>query len=230
MTTDVIPILRVADTAAAARWYARLGFSIEFEHRFEPHLPAYVGIRREGAQIHLSEHTGDARPGTLVYIWVDDIQPIAAEFGVTVEDAPWGREVALTDLDHNRLRVAQPLPAPDVDSQLGSGVESELLALEAAMWHDATRGDPTWMDEHLADDFIEHGYSGRSYDRTAILELPIGPIEATLVDPVVRPIGRDAALIAYRSRDGRGHANRASVWTRTDGRWRLAFHQGTPSD
>jgi hypothetical protein len=57
--------------------------------RFEPHLPAYVGLRREGAQLHLSEHEGDARPGTLVYIWVDAIEPIAAEFGVTV-DGPMG--------------------------------------------------------------------------------------------------------------------------------------------
>ena len=82
MTTDVVPILRVADAAAAVVWYRRLGFEQQFEHRFEPHLPAYVGIRRGGAQIHLSEHTGDATPGTLVYLWVDEIDPIAAEFGV----------------------------------------------------------------------------------------------------------------------------------------------------
>ena len=90
MTTDVVPILRVADAAAAVVWYRRLGFEQQFEHRFEPHLPAYVGIRREGAQIHLSEHAGDATPNTLVYMWVDEIDPIAAEFGVTVSDAPWG--------------------------------------------------------------------------------------------------------------------------------------------
>jgi hypothetical protein len=98
----------VAHAATAARWYARLGFAVAFEHRFEPHLPAYVGIRREGAQIHLSEHEGDARPGTVVFIWVDDVDPIAAEFGVEVHDAPWGREISLTDPDHNRLRVAEP--------------------------------------------------------------------------------------------------------------------------
>jgi catechol 2,3-dioxygenase-like lactoylglutathione lyase family enzyme len=108
MTTDVVPIMRVTDAAAAVVWYRRLGFEQQFEHRFEPHLPAYVGIRREGAQLHLSEHAGDATPGTLIYIWVDEIDPIAAEFGVAVSEAPWGREIALTDLDGNRLRVAQP--------------------------------------------------------------------------------------------------------------------------
>ena len=110
MSTEVIPIMRVSDTGVAAQWYARLGFSVQFEHRFEPHLPAYVGIRRDGAQIHPAEHAGDARPGTLVYIWVDAIHPIAAEFGVAVDDAPWGREIHLTDPDHNRLRVAEPVP------------------------------------------------------------------------------------------------------------------------
>jgi catechol 2,3-dioxygenase-like lactoylglutathione lyase family enzyme len=110
MTTDVVPILRVADAAAATGWYRRLGFEQQFEHRFEPHLPAYVGIRREGAQIHLSEHAGDATPDTLVYMWVDEIDPIAAEFGVIVSEAPWGREISLTDPDGNRLRIAEPSP------------------------------------------------------------------------------------------------------------------------
>jgi hypothetical protein len=111
MTTDVVPILRVADVASAVAWYGRLGFLKQFEHRFEPHLPASVGLRRDGAQIHLSEHAGDATPGTLVYIWVDEIDPIAVEFGVSVSEVPWGREIALTDPDGNRLRVAEPLPS-----------------------------------------------------------------------------------------------------------------------
>ena len=110
MTTDVVPILRVRDAAAAVAWYRRLGFEQQFEHRFEPHFPAYVGIRREGAQLHLSEHAGDATPDTLVYVWVDEIDPIATEFGVAVSDQEWGREIHLTDPDGNRLRIAEPTP------------------------------------------------------------------------------------------------------------------------
>lgn len=228
MTTDVVPIVRVADAAVAARWYERLGFHVEFEHRFEPHLPAYVGIRREGAQLHLSEHAGDARPGTLVYIWVDAIDPIAAEFGVTVDDAPWGREIHLNDPDHNRLRVAEPVSRVSVDDQLGSGTVERLTALEHAMWDSSTRGDRSWMDAHLTDDFTEFGYSGRSYTRAETLELTVGTIEATLDDIEVRAVGRDAALVTYRSVELRGAANRASIWRRVAGEWRLAFHQGSP--
>jgi hypothetical protein len=228
VTTDVVPILRVADAAVAAQWYARLGFTVEFEHRFEPHLPLYVGIRRDGSQIHLSEHEGDARPGTLVYVWVDDVDAIAAEFGITVDEAPWGREISLTDPDHNRLRVAEPMGRAGADDHLGAGTVEVLTALEHAMWDASTRGDRSWMDAHLTDDVTEFGYSGRAYTRADILDMPVGTIEATLADVVVRAVGRDAALVTYRSDEPRGAANRASLWRRADRRWRLAFHQGTP--
>ncbi len=109
MTEQVVPIFRVTDAAAAIAWYERLGFEREFEHRFEPGFPLYLGIRRGDARIHLSEHAGDARPGTLVYFWVDDVDSIAAEFGATVESEPWGREIGLTDPDGNRLRIGQPV-------------------------------------------------------------------------------------------------------------------------
>ena len=109
MTEQIIPIFRVADAAAALAWYERLGFEREFEHRFGPGLPLYLGIRRGEARIHLSEHAGDARPETLVYFWVDDVDSIAAEFGTTVETETWGRELGLTDPDGNRLRIGQPV-------------------------------------------------------------------------------------------------------------------------
>ena len=39
MVEEVIPVLRVADAAAAVRWYERLGFAQQREHRFEPGMP-----------------------------------------------------------------------------------------------------------------------------------------------------------------------------------------------
>ena len=112
MPDEIIPIFRVADGNRAAAWYARLGFKVEGEHRFAPGLPLYLFLRRNGAQLHLSEHMGDARPGTLVYLWVDDVDEIAAEFGARVETQPWAREVKLTDLDGNRLRIGERAAAP----------------------------------------------------------------------------------------------------------------------
>ncbi len=106
--SQAIPILRVSDAARSVEWYRRLGFEQSFEHRFEPGFPAYVGIVRDDAQIHLSEHTGDAPGPGLVYLWVDSVDPIAEDFGVEVDEMPWARDVELTDPDGNRIRVAEP--------------------------------------------------------------------------------------------------------------------------
>ena len=101
----MVPIFRVADGEAAAAWYERLGFTVEGVHRFAPDLPRYVHLRRGDVWLHLSEHLGDARPGTLVYFYVDNVDTIADEFGAVVTTQPWAREIELTDPDGNRLRI-----------------------------------------------------------------------------------------------------------------------------
>ena len=109
MPEEMIPIFYTSDAARLAMWYQRLGFSVAGEHRFAPDLPLYLLLERNGVHLHLSEHTGDARPGTLVYFWVDDVDAVAAEFDAEVVAQPWAREVSLTDPDGNRLRIASGL-------------------------------------------------------------------------------------------------------------------------
>lgn len=65
-------------------------------------------MARGGLRLFLSEHRGDARPGTLVYLRVRDVDTLAREFGVTVSDAAWARELELRDPDGNRLRIGTP--------------------------------------------------------------------------------------------------------------------------
>lgn len=108
MSEELVPILRVKDGRRSATWYARLGFVVEGEHQFEPGLPLYLFLRRNGSALHLSEHAGDARPNTLVYLYVDDVETIAREFGASIDDQPWAREIALVDPDGNRWRIGQP--------------------------------------------------------------------------------------------------------------------------
>ncbi len=104
----IIPIFRVEDAEATAAWYERLGFTLTGVHRFEPGFPRYAFLRRGDVQIHLSEHTGDAAPHGLAYFWVDDVDSLAAEFGIAPARQPWGREIELADPDGNRLRIATP--------------------------------------------------------------------------------------------------------------------------
>ena len=74
------PILRSFDERRAKRFYVDfLGFEIVFEHRFEPGLPLYMGLRKGECRLHLSEHYGDATPGSAVRIPVDDVKTYMAE-------------------------------------------------------------------------------------------------------------------------------------------------------
>jgi Glyoxalase superfamily protein len=105
MDEQVIPILHTANAANAVTWYERIGFQKEWEHRFEPNLPAFVSVARGAVRIYLSEHKGDARADTLVYIWVRDVFAVAKDFQVEVNQQPWADEIELRDPDGNRLRI-----------------------------------------------------------------------------------------------------------------------------
>ena len=108
MEAEVIPVLHVADAAAAIAWYGRLGFTEQWVHRFGPGMPAFVSIARDRARLFLSEHQGDARPDTLIYLVVGDIDAVVAEFGRPAGEPPYGCEIELRDPDGNRLRVSTP--------------------------------------------------------------------------------------------------------------------------
>lgn len=107
MDEEVVPVLRTEDADRAVAWYARLGFSEEWRHQFEPGFPWFLSVARGRVRLYLSEHQGDARPDTLIHLYVDDVDRVAAEFGVTVDgNGLAGREIGLVDPDGNRLRVA----------------------------------------------------------------------------------------------------------------------------
>lgn len=113
-----VPVLRIFDEALARHFYLeRLGFDVEFEHRFAPGLPLYLGIRRGSCRLALSEHYGDGTPGTAVWIPVADVHAFHREFfersggeapfpGVD-EDAPGGATMTVPDPFGNMLRFAQ---------------------------------------------------------------------------------------------------------------------------
>ncbi len=70
----IVPILRIFDLDKALGFYVGfLGFEEKFRHQFEPDTPCYLGFEREGVRLHLSEHFGDASPGTHIRIEVDDV-------------------------------------------------------------------------------------------------------------------------------------------------------------
>lgn len=107
-----IPILRIFDEAKAREFYVGfLRFEVDWEHRFEPGLPLYMSISRDGCVLHLSEHHGDATPGSALRIPVCDIDALHAGLAAEpykfarpgIEDRPWGRDMSVTDPFGNRL-------------------------------------------------------------------------------------------------------------------------------
>lgn len=108
-----VPILRSFDEALArAFWCDWLGFTMDWEHRFEPGLPLYMQVSRDGCVLHLSGHHGDATPGSAVRVRTPDIIALLAELRSRpysgarpdIVDQSWGdREIRLTDPSGNRV-------------------------------------------------------------------------------------------------------------------------------
>jgi uncharacterized glyoxalase superfamily protein PhnB len=116
----VIPVLRSFDEAKAREFYIDwLGFKVDFQHRFEPELPLYMQISRGDCVIHLSEHHGDATPGSGIRIRCDELEAFHAEISAkhyknyrpSLQDQEWGtREMTVQDGCGNRLTFYRNLP------------------------------------------------------------------------------------------------------------------------
>jgi catechol 2,3-dioxygenase-like lactoylglutathione lyase family enzyme len=96
-----------------------LAFALDWEHRFAPEFPLYMQVSREGLVLHLSEHYGDATPGSTVFVEMADLDGFHAEITAKayrymrpdIEDVPWGRQMTVTDPFGNRLRFNEYKPS-----------------------------------------------------------------------------------------------------------------------
>ncbi|MBB4000129.1 glyoxalase superfamily protein [Aureimonas pseudogalii] len=113
---QAIPILRIFDVPKAREFYCGfLGFGVTMEHRHEPGLPLYMAIERAGLELHLSEHHGDASPGSTAFVWTRGIQAYHAEltgkaYGYgrpAIERLPWGDQLQVHDPFGNRVRFCE---------------------------------------------------------------------------------------------------------------------------
>jgi catechol 2,3-dioxygenase-like lactoylglutathione lyase family enzyme len=107
-----IPILRSFDEAKAREFYVDfLGFKVDWKHRFAPDLPLYMQVSRDGCFLHISEHHGDASPGSAIRIETSDIDALHAELNAKqyknarpgIDTQPWGRDMSIKDPFGNRL-------------------------------------------------------------------------------------------------------------------------------
>lgn len=116
-----VPILRMFDVRKAKEFYVGfLGFKIDFEHRFEPGTPLYMGLSRGDLYLHLSEHYGDGNPGAVVYVDMTGIDDFHREITAKkykylrpgIETMPWNaRMMQVIDPFGNRIRFSENIPS-----------------------------------------------------------------------------------------------------------------------
>ena len=122
MFKKTIPVIHVKDSLSAEEFYCKgLGFNRHFSYRPDntTNDPCYMGVIRDGAELHLSSFPDDGVAGSAVYVFVDDIDALHAELiakGVPIDTPPvdqtWGtREMFIRDADRNRIQFAQTRPA-----------------------------------------------------------------------------------------------------------------------
>ena len=118
MLKAAVPQIHVSTSAAARSFYAdKLGFTQRNAWRPDETKddPCYMAFERDGVWLQITSYEGT--PGTCVYVYVDDVDALHAEFVAKdlpnldpVRDQPWKmREFAVTDPDSNTLRFGQQI-------------------------------------------------------------------------------------------------------------------------
>lgn len=110
------PILRIFDEEKAKEYYIGfLGFTIDWEHRFEDNFPLYCQISRGKLVLHLSGHHGDASPGSSVFVSMKGLEVFQKELLAkeykhakpAIVEQPWGFEMKITDPFNNSIRFSE---------------------------------------------------------------------------------------------------------------------------
>lgn len=103
-------------------------------------------------------------------------------------------------------------------------------AAEESLLSSAVRRDPSRVRELLHPDFVEIGRSGRRWSRDEIVATLSGEGEraaTTTGEWNLSELGPNVALVTYVIRGVDRDSRHSSIWSLSDGRLRMLFHQGT---
>jgi hypothetical protein len=71
----ITPIFRIFDMEKTHSFYIKyLGFNIDWKHQYAENMPFYFQVSLNKAVLHLSEHHGDASPGSAIRIKINDLK------------------------------------------------------------------------------------------------------------------------------------------------------------
>lgn len=116
--TGVMPILRIFDIDKAREFYLDfLGFTVDFEHRFDDNAPWYLQVTMGGISLGLSEHFGGSSPGSRIKVATTGLAAyqaglIAKNYRYArpgLEQQPWGETtMTIADPFYNHIEFAEP--------------------------------------------------------------------------------------------------------------------------
>ncbi len=120
--TKTIPMLRIFDVAKAKEFYVDfLGFQIDWEHRTDGTPPVFMQVSRGDLTLYLTEHHGDACPGSAVFVWMTGLDAFHAEINGKgylymrpgIEDTFYGsRQVSVYDPFGNKIHFNEKVSGP----------------------------------------------------------------------------------------------------------------------
>lgn len=118
---------------------------------------------------------------------------------------------------------------------MGSSLYEQIFDLEDRLLQPEIRQSKEEISMLLADDFVEFGSSGRTYDKIQVVEGLLHSLTVPMVieDFQVKVLSPYVVLATYRavktneSREEMRNSLRSSIWRFIDGRWQMVFHQGT---
>jgi len=120
----VKPVFRIFDYKKAIEFYIDfLGFKIDWENKQED-FPVYMQVSRGDVVLHLSEHHGDASPGSNVFVEFKDVKEYNKELldkkykynKPGIDETPWGTlEMKVHDPFGNRICFNQYLDSRNSD-------------------------------------------------------------------------------------------------------------------
>jgi hypothetical protein len=120
-----------------------------------------------------------------------------------------------------------------MDDMSDNDLAAHLRTLEERLHDPKVRGSAFLTSALLDEDFTEFGSSGQVYGRADIIAALVA--EAGQAAPSVRSenyqlkrLSETVALLTYETVAENRRVLRSSIWRRTNGHWRMAFHQGTP--
>jgi uncharacterized glyoxalase superfamily protein PhnB len=119
---QIVPILRIFDIAKADEFYLGfLGFTVDWDHRYDANAPLYRQISRGDLILHLSEHHGDGSQGARIRVSMQGIEAFHGEITAKgyrymrpgLEPTPWGTlEAGVIDPFGNHIFFSQPMQKP----------------------------------------------------------------------------------------------------------------------